>query len=186
MIRRNCMHEKRFAGEIDRLRSPERVELLKVEQVTGLCLEGKKIENVLDVGTGSALFAESFSKHGLAIGGVDANPEMVEVARQFVPEGDFREGTAEDLPYQEASFDLVFLGVVLHESDDPLKALKEARRVSRQRVAILEWPYRDTTFGPPLAHRLKPEDLADGFREAGFREWMSIDLSDTILYRLEV
>ncbi len=165
---------------------PERVELLKVEQVTELCLEEKKIANVLDVGTGSGLFAESFSKHGLAAWGVDANPEMLEVARQFVPNGDFREGTAESLPYEEASFDLVLLGLVLHESDDPLKALKEARRVSRLRVAILEWPYRDTTFGPPLAHRLKPEDLADLFLEAGFQQWKSIDLSDIILYRLEV
>ena len=80
----------------------------------------------------------------------------------------------------------MFLGLVLHESDDPLKALQEARRVSRQRVGILEWPYRDSTFGPPLAHRLKPEDLADLFLEAGFRQWKAIDLSDTILYRLEI
>jgi ubiquinone/menaquinone biosynthesis C-methylase UbiE len=180
------MHEKRFAGDIELLRSPQRVGLLKVEQVTELCLEGKKIDNVLDVGTGSGLFAESFSKHGLAAWGVDANPEMLEVARQFVPAGDFREGTAEDLPYQEASFDLVFLGLVLHESDDPLKALKETRRVSRQRVAILEWPYRDSTFGPPLAHRLKAEFLADLFQEAGFRQLKVVDLSEIILYRLEV
>jgi ubiquinone/menaquinone biosynthesis C-methylase UbiE len=179
------MHEKRFAGDIEMLRSPERVNLLKVEEVTDKCLEGKEIANILDVGTGSGLFAESFSKRGLDVSGVDANPEMLEAAKQFIPGGDFREGTAEALPYPDGSFDLVFLGLVLHESDDPLKAIQEARRVSRRRTAILEWPYKDTSFGPPLMHRLKPEDLLDLFRKAGFKEWKAIDLSDIVLYRLD-
>jgi ribosomal protein L11 methylase PrmA len=59
------MHEKRFEGDIDRLRTPERVERLDVERVVDLCLEKVKVHSVLDVGTGSALFAESFSKRGL-------------------------------------------------------------------------------------------------------------------------
>ena len=180
------MHEKRFEGDIARLRAPERVERLEVERVVDLCLETGDVSRVLDVGTGTGLFAESFSKRGLEVSGVDANPEMVIAARQFVPTGDFREGTAEALPYPDGSFDLAFLGFVLHESDEPLKALQEVQRVARQRVCILEWPYRDQSFGPPLAHRLKPEDLADLFRKAGFRKWKGTDLSNTAFYRLEV
>jgi ubiquinone/menaquinone biosynthesis C-methylase UbiE len=180
------LHEKRFEGDIDRLRTPERVERLEVEQVVDLCLEKVKVHSVLDIGTGSGLFAESFSKRGLEVSGVDANPEMLIAARQFVPKGNFREGTAEALPYPDSSFDFVFLGLVLHESDEPLKALKEARRVVRQRVGILEWPYQDGAFGPPLAHRLKPGDLDNLFRKAGFRKWKGSDLSNTVFYRLEV
>jgi hypothetical protein len=80
----------------------------------------------------------------------------------------------------------VFLGLVLHESDEPLKALQEGRRVARLRVGILEWPYRDGVFGPQLAHRLKPEDLADEFRKAGFLKWNLTELSNTVCYRMEV
>ena len=180
------MHEKRFEGAPDRLRTPDRVERLEVEKVTNLCLEGEQITSVLDIGTGSGLFAEAFSKHGLEISGVDANPEMLTAARQYVPAGDFREGTAEALPYPDGSFDLVFLGLVLHESDDTLKALKEACRVARQRVCILEWPYRDGVFGPPLADRLNPDNLADMFQKAGFRKWKLTELSNTVFYGLEV
>jgi SAM-dependent methyltransferase len=180
------MHEKRFEGDISRLRSPERVERLEVERVVGICLEDGELASLLDVGTGSGLFAESFSKHGLKVSGVDANPEMLIAARQFVPEGDFREGTAEALPYPDGSFDIVFLGLVLHESDETLKVLQEAHRATRKRVCILEWPYRDQSFGPPLAHRLNPEDLAVLFQKAGFRKWKMTDLSDTVLYILEV
>lgn len=180
------MYEKRFEGDINRLRAPERVERLEVERVTDLFLESGASGSVLDLGTGTGLFAEAFSRHGLEVAGVDANPEMLIAARRYVPKGDFREGTAEALPYQDGSFDFVFLGLVLHESDEPLKALIEARRVARQRVGILEWPYQEGVFGPPLAHRLNPEDLANLFHKAGFRKWKVTDLSDTIFYLLEV
>lgn len=180
------MHEKRFEGDIDRLRAPERVECLEVERVTDLCLEAGEITSVLDVGTGTGLFAEAFSRHGLEVLGVDANPEMVVAASQFVPKGNFREGAAEALPYPDGAFDLVFLGLVLHESDEPLKVLKEARRVARKRVCILEWPYQDGAFGPPLAHRLNPEELAGLIQKAGFRKWKAHDLSNTIFYQLGV
>jgi SAM-dependent methyltransferase len=180
------MHEKRFEGDISRLRSPERVERLEVKRVVDLCLENDQISSVLDVGTGTGLFAEAFAGHSLTIAGVDVNPEMLASARHFMPKGDFRTGTAEALPYPDNSFDLVFLGLVLHESDEPLKVLKETLRVARKRVGILEWPYRDQPFGPPLAHRLDPEDLADLFKKAGFRKWKLTELSDTILFLLEV
>ena len=180
------MHEKRFEGAPDRLRSAERVERLEVDRLTALCLEGRQLNSVLDVGTGSGLFAEAFFKCGLTVSGVDANPEMLVAARQFVPEGDFREGTAEALPYPDSNFDLVFLGLVLHETDEPIKALQEGRRVARQRVGILEWPYREGVFGPPLAHRLNPETLVGLFQQAGFRKWKLTELSNTVFYGLEI
>ena len=180
------MHEKRFEGDISRLRSAERVERLEVERVVGLCMENDQAKNMLDIGVGTALFAEAFAQHGLKVAGVDANPEMLPVAAQYVPAGDFRQATAEALPWPDGSFDLVFLGVLLHEADDTLQALKEARRVARQRVCILEWPYRDGVFGPPLADRLNPDDLIVLFQKAGYHKWRVVELTDTVLYRLEV
>jgi ubiquinone/menaquinone biosynthesis C-methylase UbiE len=180
------MHEKRFTGDVSRLRFPERVERLEVERVVGLCLDNEPFETVLDVGTGTGLFAEAFAKHNLKVSGVDVNPEMLAAARHFVQQGDFREGTAEVLPFPDDYFELVFLGLVLHESDETLKALEEAARVSRRRVCILEWPYRDQPFGPPLTDRLNPADLTGLFRKAGFREWKMTDLTNTVLYSLEV
>ena len=58
--------------------------------------------------------------------GLDANPEMLPVARQFVPAADFQEGVAEALPFGDGSFDLVFMGLLLHETDDISAALAEA------------------------------------------------------------
>ena len=71
------MHEKIYEGGVERLRAPERVARLEVERVVSICLEGVELKSVLDVGVGSGLFAEEFSKRGLEVAGVDVNPEMI-------------------------------------------------------------------------------------------------------------
>ncbi len=180
------MHEKRFNGTIERLRSPERVARLEVERVVTLCLESEELKSVLDVGVGSGLFAEAFAKQGLQVAGVDVNPEMIVAARQYVPQGDFREATAEALPFKDVKFDLVFFGLLLHESDEPLKVLQEARRVSRRRVCILEWPYLEGEFGPPLTDRLSPTTIDKLVRQAGFAGVETVPLSHLVLYRLNI
>ncbi len=180
------MHEKRFHRDADRLRAPERIERLEVERVIELCLEGITPESVLDEGCGSGLFSEAFAGRGLRVTGLDANPEMLQIASRYLPQAEFREAIAESIPFDDDTFDLVFMGVVLHETDDTRQALREARRVAKMRVSILEWPYMEEAYGPPLAHRLKPEDVAAMAREAGFKEAETIMLQNTVFYRLAV
>ena len=180
------MHEKRFEGDISRLRNPERIARLEVERVVTLCLEGAQIKTVLDVGTGTGLFAEAFAKRGLAVSGVDVNPEMLPTARIYVPAGYFRESTAETLPFTDGSFDLVFMGLLLHESDEQLQVLSEARRVVCLRVCILEWAYREEEIGAPLVHRLAPDILEELAKEAGFSQVEEIPLTKLVFYRLTI
>jgi ubiquinone/menaquinone biosynthesis C-methylase UbiE len=161
------MHERRFHGDPARLRSERRRELLALDLVVTRCLEDGAC-SVLDVGTGSALFAEAFAARGLRAAGIDASLEMVRSAAAFAPRAAFCVATAEALPLRAGGFDLVFLGHLLHETDAPIDALREARRVARLSVAVLEWPYRAEEDGPPLAHRLRPEAIEALAREAGF------------------
>ena len=169
-------HERRFHGEAERLRSAERLALLEVERVTALSTEGLGVKNVLDVGTGTGVFAEAFSGLNLQVTGIDTNLDLLAVARKHTPAGRFQEAAAEAIPFGDSSFDLVFLGHVLHETDNRMKALKEARRVARLRVAVLEWPYLEEEQGPPLEHRLKPDVVLDLASRAGFQkaEWLKL------------
>jgi ubiquinone/menaquinone biosynthesis C-methylase UbiE len=177
-------HEKRYQGAADRLRAPERLVLMEVPRVVELCLAAPGCVSVLDVGTGTGIWAEVFASRGLRAEGIEPNPELLARAVSLVTGVDFKKGSAEALPYAAAAFDLVFLGHVLHETDDPLAALNEARRVARIRVAILEWPYRDEERGPPLAHRLQPERLIALAEQAGFTTIERLALSHMELYRL--
>ena len=177
------MNERRFGGQIERLRLPDRVARLEVERVVDLSLEGLTAHSILDVGTGSGLFAEAFAARGLSVAGIDLRDDMLAAAREYVPSGDFRQSPMESLPFGDARFDLVFMGLVLHETDDLAKAFGEACRVARQRLTILEWNYEVSDFGPPIDHRLRPVQVFDGARAAGFHHVESIALKHLTLYR---
>jgi ubiquinone/menaquinone biosynthesis C-methylase UbiE len=180
------MHERRYAADIERLRSPHRVEMLEVDRVVDLCLEGREATDVLDVGTGSGIFAEAFSKKGMKVTGIDPNSEMLQTAKEYVPNGIFISGTVEEIPLKDKSFDVVFLGHVLHESDDLMKALSESKRIAKQKVCILEWPYKQEENGPPLEHRLKTEDILAAAATIGFTQMETIQLHYMVLFLFAV
>jgi ubiquinone/menaquinone biosynthesis C-methylase UbiE len=177
-------HGHRF-NHIERLRSPERLDRLEVERVVDLALEGGPLRSVLDIGTGSGVFAEAFARRDLAVTGIDTNPEMLQAARGYVPNGNFREATAEEIPYPDDVFDLAFMGLVLHETDDLLKALQEAYRVTKKRLVVLEWPYTEQEFGPGLEERLQPTLVAELASQAGFQSSQVTSLAQLVLYRFE-
>jgi ubiquinone/menaquinone biosynthesis C-methylase UbiE len=180
------MHERRFTGDIERLRAPERTARLEVDRVVDLCLEGVPVNNVLDVGTGSGLFAESFFRRVKNVSGIDPNSEMLRAAKTLVPSGTFLHGTVEEIPLEDNSFDIVFMGLVLHESDDIIKALSESRRVAKQKVCILEWPYKEEENGPPLEHRLKSKEILHAAQQVGFSSAETIELQHLVFFRFTV
>jgi ubiquinone/menaquinone biosynthesis C-methylase UbiE len=170
MMKEDHAHGRRFHGDASGLRSQKRLSLLEVDRVVDLCVESREVKSVLDVGTGTGLFAEAFLKKGLKVTGVDANTTLLSEARTRVPKVRFVKGSAEALPFSDGSFDLVFLGHVLHEADDPVTALKEAGRVAKVIVAVLEWPYTEEEYGPPLSERLRPEAILDFAKQAGYSD----------------
>jgi len=176
-------HERRFHGAAERLRHPQRLELLEIERVVRLARESASIDSVLDVGTGTGVFAEAFGKENLRVAGIDPDPDLLAVARKFVPQGSLQVAVAEKLPFEDGSFDLVFLGHVLHETDEPVAALAEARRVARRMIMVLEWPYVQEDKGPPLAHRLAPERVLELARAAGIPSLERITLAHMELFR---
>lgn len=162
------MNDRRFTGEIDKLRSAERRERLQIDRVINYALAGIDARDVVDVGTGTGLFAEAFQNRGLTVKAVDCNAEFLKIAAGLLPEVDFQQATAEKLPYDKGSCDLVFMGHVLHEADDAAMAMREAFRVTRHRLAVLEWPYLEQQVGPPLEHRMPVEKIKELGEQAGF------------------
>ena len=179
-------NERVYNQKIDKLRSPERVKLIEVDKVVELSLEDIKPANILDVGTGSGLFAESFASKRLKVNGIDINSEMIEAVKEYVPNGEFVTAPAESIPYPDKSFDLVFLGHVLHETDNPLKAIREAKRVTKKRIVILEWPYVEEEAGPPLNHRISLERISDLAYKAGLKNIETFQLKHMVVVRIDL
>ena len=101
---------------------------------------------LLDVGCGAGLATQLAAERGARVSGFDATAPLVQVARERVPEGDFRLGDMERLPYDDDSFDAVTGFNSFQFADDPAVALREAARVAvpGAQIAIATWGPEDS------------------------------------------
>jgi len=94
-------------------------------------------ESVLDVGCGTGTLAIAIKPRvgEGEVHGIDASPEMIEVAKDKAAkaraEVDFQVGLIEAIPFPDATFDLVTSSLMLHHLPDDLKrkGFAEIRRV---------------------------------------------------------
>ena len=73
--------DKVYRDKIEKLRDPKRLAFLETDKIVRLCLEGINPRTILDVGTGSGIFAEAFFHQGLEVTGVDIQEPMLAAAR---------------------------------------------------------------------------------------------------------
>ncbi len=94
---------------------------------------------LLDVGCGTGHLLEAISRRQpqVTLVGLDPVCEMLEVARQRVPQVALYEGWAEAIPFQEGEFDWVVCCNVFHFIRKPGHALTEMRRVLRPGGGLL-------------------------------------------------
>ena len=91
-------------------------------------------QNVLDVGTGTGVVAITAARAGARVTGLDLTPELLDQARENariaqMPHIVWTEGDAENLPYPDASFDVVVSQFGHMFAPRPEIAVTEMRRV---------------------------------------------------------
>jgi len=85
---------------------------------------------LLEIGVGSGRLLARLAERGWEVTGIDAAPRMLELARARVPSGRLEVARAEELPFEDASFDAVVAVGVL-EYGDLEASLRELARVLR-------------------------------------------------------
>jgi SAM-dependent methyltransferase len=88
-------------------------------------------KTILDVGCGSGAFASLAAARGARVAGVDAAPELVDIAERRVATGAFRVGEMENLPYANSSFNVACGMNSFQYAANPARALSETARVVR-------------------------------------------------------
>jgi SAM-dependent methyltransferase len=95
----------------------------------------------LDAGCGPGGGANLAADKGARVSGLDASDAMIAYAQNRVPDGDFRVGDLEALPFEDNSFDAVMASNSVQCAEDPIAALAEIRRVCKQegKTTVSTW-----------------------------------------------
>lgn len=101
-----------------------------------LALKGLSIDSntrILDLCCGAGQTTQFLVQYSDQVTGLDASPLALERAKKRVPQGEYVEGLAEELPFANEAFDLVQTSVALHEMTPQQlnQILQEVYRVLR-------------------------------------------------------
>jgi SAM-dependent methyltransferase len=137
---------------------------------------------VLDVGCGPGGLATALSEvvGQENVAAVDPSPPFVSVCRTRLPAADVRVAAAEELPFEDDSFDAAFAQLVVNFMTDPERAVGEMKRVVEPggSVAACTWDYRDgmtmlRTYWE-AAHEVAPDESAE-FDEGKNMRYATVD-----------
>jgi len=94
-----------------------------------------KDKNILEVGCGAGTDLLQFARAGANITAIDLSTKSAPLAKLRLQlygfQGDVLNGDAENLPFLDNSFDLVYSWGVLHSTPDTEKAIREVHRVCK-------------------------------------------------------
>jgi len=128
----------------------------------GKCTKARP--KALDVGCGPGFVMDVLSER-LDVRGIDMDPDMVSMCQ--ARDLEVVQGKAENLPFDDGEFDIAYCSFLLLLVHDPLKVIKEMKRVSKQWVLALAEP----DYGAWIDH---PEGLVglgriitDGIKASG-------------------
>ena len=112
----------------------------RVAYVASHCRPGRG----LDVGCGTGVLAERLGEHGFEMSGVDPSAGMLSVLGERAPSVHGVLGSGTELPFEDASFDLVLTVATLHhiaDLDAVRRTLGEMLRVCRPGGRIVVWDH---------------------------------------------
>ena len=101
-------------------------------------------DEVLEVGCGTGVFLRLAADRGASVHGIDAAENLVELARERVPEADVRLGDMQFLPHDDDTFDAVCGFNSFFFAESMIAALREAGRVAKPGAPVLI-----QVWGPP-------------------------------------
>jgi SAM-dependent methyltransferase len=118
-------------------------------------------DEVLDVGSGPGALTAFLLSVGAQVAAIDPSPPFIDAIRERFPGVDARRGTAEELPYDAASFDAALAQLVVHFMPDPVIGLRQMARVTRPGgvVAACVWDGPTGALAPfwDAVHEIDPE-----------------------------
>ena len=180
---RKTMGHKFDIRNIGRLNDPKRLEILDLQAVCDHFKLQKDV-TLVDIGTGTGLFAEALLKllpearcYALdirheAVEWISNNRETYKTGR-LIPQ--IMEESKTQL--EDSIADFLFMITLHHELEEPVELMKECRRILKPggKLLVADWRKDDTDSGPPKRHRIEPSAAISHLKAAGFEDIAQFD-----------
>lgn len=105
-------------------------------------------DRILDLAAGTGTSSEPFARAGAHVVPCDFSQGMLEVGKKARPDLDFTAGDGMRLPFADASFDAVTISFGLRNFVDPVKGLREMRRVTKPGGRLVVCEFSSPTWAP--------------------------------------
>jgi len=137
---------------------------------------------VLDVGAGTGSLAIEFAKGipGVQVVGLDLSDVALELARDNAQKSEvssrvsFEKGDAEDMPFEDNTFDLVISSNTLHLVENPVSMLNEIHRVLKPKGRFFISDFRRSWSGIFTEHiraSYSPKEVRDLLSQSKLQNW---------------
>jgi SAM-dependent methyltransferase len=132
-------------------------------------------QHVVDVGCGPGALTAELDRRGARVAAVDPSPQFVGAAKERHPDVDVRLAAAEQLPFEDDTFDAALAQLVVHFMEDPVRGIAEMARVTHAGGVVVASVWDMAGGRAPLspfwrvARELDPESEGES-RRAGAAE----------------
>lgn len=99
-----------------------------------LLVKESRSKEIIDVGCGEGFTIDRLQKNGVKANfiGVDFLDKAIKIGRKMYPKLNLKKSNIYKLPFKNGSFDLTICTEVLEHLEDPNKAVRELKRVTRK------------------------------------------------------
>lgn len=157
------------AGDMKRLNDEHRRQVQPAEGIVER-MDPAPTEVAADLGCGNGYVSVPLARRVTKVLGLDAQQEMLDALMANVP-ADLKQkvfpvlGELPNLPFDDRSIDRAIMVNVAHEVAGKPTLVSELRRCLRKggRLSIVDFPKKETSFGPPVHERMSEEEMVAAF-----------------------
>ncbi len=142
-------------------------------------VEPREYEVWADIGCGPGYFTLPLAQHVKKVYAIDSSCFMLDRCRertQDLNNVEFIKCTEERIPLEDKSVHSSLLANLFHELLNPIAFMEEVRRITTDRIILIDWHPIPSPAGPPIEERVPKEKVLEFLQKHNFKVEKDLDV----------